>query len=43
MGDAVDTAAVKVDAAMDSTKAKWANLLKKRLKNGCWQKNERSC
>jgi hypothetical protein len=43
MGEAVDTAAAKVDAAVDSTKAKWVNLLKE-LKNGCcWQKNERSC
>jgi hypothetical protein len=28
MGEAVDTAA-KVDAAVDSTKAKWVNLLKR--------------
>jgi hypothetical protein len=29
MGEAVDTAAAKVDAAVDSTKAKWVNLLKR--------------
>jgi hypothetical protein len=43
MGEAVDTAAAKVDA-VDSTKAKMGESLEKELKNGCcWQKNERSC
>jgi hypothetical protein len=42
MGEAVDTAAAKVDAAVDSTKAKWVNLLKRAEKNGCcWQKRKK--
>jgi hypothetical protein len=32
MGEAVDTAAAKVDAAVDSTKAKMVNLLKRSWK-----------
>jgi hypothetical protein len=41
MGEAVDTAAAKVDAAVD--KAKMGESLEKELKNGCcWQK-KRSC